>query len=50
MLPISNFALTVRRLRDLEEHEGFLPQERGSLVLTLIPVALTVLWAVVLFR
>jgi hypothetical protein len=50
MLPFANFALMVRRMHDIEEHEPFLPQERGSLLLTLIPIALTVLWAVVLFR
>jgi hypothetical protein len=50
MLPYSNIALIARRFELDSEHEPMLPATRGSLLLTLLPVALVVLWAAVLIR
>jgi len=50
MLPYSNITLIARRLEADAEHAHGPSNTRGSVLLTLLPVALVVLWAAILIR
>jgi hypothetical protein len=51
MLPFSNFTRIMHEITVHDEREHPAPTNgRGSIILTLIPIALAVVWAVVLLK